>query len=334
MNNDITVTVISLAYNHEQYIRQALESMVSQKTNFKFEVLVHDDASTDCSADIIREYAQKYPDIIKPILQTENQLSQGKSITKDILVPRAKGKYIAFCECDDFWCDENKLQKQFDIMESNPNVSMCVHKVNVLCEEDINFESVYPPERYGINQSMLINGEKYIDLLLKGYTFQTGSYFIRKSVFESDLYLNLKTKVNGDRRMSYAALYCGDIYYIDEIMSCYRFMTYGSFTYKSRNMDKDKKFFRQTNLIDSLVELDAFTNKKYHKKIVVHAYSRLHFMLKNSDHRQTLEYFKTFNKNVPFVWGNHPRLNLNYLMMKYAPKILSSYIKKKSKAKE
>ena len=108
---NIMVSVICLCYNHENYVKDALEGFVKQKTTFPFEVLIHDDASTDKSAEIIREYEAKYPDIIKPTYQTENQYSQGVKILRTYLLPKVRGKYIAFCEGDDFWTDENKLQK-------------------------------------------------------------------------------------------------------------------------------------------------------------------------------------------------------------------------------
>ena len=106
------LSICCVTYNHKKYIRQCLDSFLMQKTNFKFEIIIHDDASTDGTADIIKEYYEKYPDIIKPIFQTENQFSQGKSISKTFIYPRIKGKYVALCEGDDYWTDPYKLQKQ------------------------------------------------------------------------------------------------------------------------------------------------------------------------------------------------------------------------------
>ena len=128
------VSVCTLAYNHEPYIRECLDGILMQKTNFAFELLIHDDASTDGTADIIREYEAKYPDIIKPIYQTENQYSKGVKINATIQFPRAKGKYIALCEGDDYWTDPLKLQKQVDFMEANPNCSLCCHHMKVYSE--------------------------------------------------------------------------------------------------------------------------------------------------------------------------------------------------------
>ena len=103
-----TVSVICLAYNHEKYIRKTLEGFVAQKTNFSVEYIVHDDASTDSTASIIQEFEEKYPDLIKPIYQKENQYSKGVAITRNLQM-QVQGKYIAFCEGDDYWIDEYKL---------------------------------------------------------------------------------------------------------------------------------------------------------------------------------------------------------------------------------
>lgn len=96
-----------------------------QKTNFRFEAIIHDDVSTDGSAAIIREYAEKYPDIIKPIYETENQYSQKDGSLETILNNACSGKYIAICEGDDYWTDPLKLQKQVEFLDANPEYSMC-----------------------------------------------------------------------------------------------------------------------------------------------------------------------------------------------------------------
>ena len=124
MNEDIKVTVLTLVYNNDKFIKKCLDGILSQKTNFKFEIIVHDDASKDNSRKIIEEYAKKYPEIVVPICQDENQMSKGVRIVDEVMFPKARGKYIAFCEGDDFWIDENKLQKQFDFMEKNLDYSL------------------------------------------------------------------------------------------------------------------------------------------------------------------------------------------------------------------
>ena len=131
----LMVTIRCITYNHEPYIRQCLEGFIMQKTNFRFEAIVHDDASTDETANIIREYAEKYPDIIKPIFETENQYSKLDGSIQRIMSEHIHGKYVAMCEGDDYWIDPLKLQKQVDFLESNPKYSMCAHNAFVFYQQ-------------------------------------------------------------------------------------------------------------------------------------------------------------------------------------------------------
>ncbi len=132
MNNTPLVKIQCLVYNHEKFLRDCLEGIVTQKTDFSFEALVHDDASTDGTVDIIREYEEKYPDIIKPIYQTENQFSKRDgTMTRTIHQALGEVKYIAMCEGDDYWTDPYKLQKQVDFLEKNEDYVICFHNVKV-----------------------------------------------------------------------------------------------------------------------------------------------------------------------------------------------------------
>lgn len=131
------VSICTLVYNHEPYLRECFEGFVMQKTNFAFEVLVHDDASTDNSAAIIREYTAKYPNIFKPIYQTENQYSKGIKVSATYQYPRAKGKYVAICEGDDYWTDPLKLQKQVDIMEQNSEIGLVYTQVEAFDDNGV-----------------------------------------------------------------------------------------------------------------------------------------------------------------------------------------------------
>lgn len=121
------VAVWSLVYNHEPYLKDYFEGIVMQKTDFPFVAIVHDDASTDGSAAIIREYAEKYPDIIKPIFEKENQYSKGDGTLDRLMreaIEKTGAKYVALCEGDDYWIDPFKLQKQVDFLESNPEYGL------------------------------------------------------------------------------------------------------------------------------------------------------------------------------------------------------------------
>lgn len=125
------VSVACLAFNHEATLAEALGSFVSQKTEFAFEILVNDDASTDGTAEVLREYAERYPGLIRPFYQQKNLFSQGKDPLLEALFPNARGKYVALCEGDDYWTDPTKLQRQADFLESHPEYSACVHNTTV-----------------------------------------------------------------------------------------------------------------------------------------------------------------------------------------------------------
>ncbi|WP_082663901.1 MULTISPECIES: glycosyltransferase [unclassified Guyparkeria] len=127
------VSVCCTAYNHEKYVADAIHGFLNQVTNFPIEILIHDDASVDGTVGIIREYAALYPNIIKPVFQSVNQYSRGVQ-TLSFNFHRAKGKYLAICEGDDFWVDPLKLQKQFDFMEGHEDVVISYHDCDAISE--------------------------------------------------------------------------------------------------------------------------------------------------------------------------------------------------------
>ena len=210
-SKELTVTIRCLVYNHEPYLRQCLEGFVMQKTNFRFEAIVHDDASTDGSANIILEYAEKYPDIIKPIIETENQYSKRDGSLRRIMNAHTHGKYIAFCEGDDYWTDPLKLQKQVDFLENNPEYSMCFHNVNVIAE-NCNLETdIY---------SHLENRDYNIKELLIKWSVPTCSILMRGFINEK-VPINKKFAVGDNVLITTCALF-GKIRCINELMGCYR----------------------------------------------------------------------------------------------------------------
>ena len=140
--NELLVSVCCITYNHAPYIRQCLDGFLMQKTNFKYEIIIHDDCSTDGTTDVVREYADKYPNIIVPIIQDVNQYQNGNtSILASFLYPKVRGKYIAICEGDDYWIDPLKLQKQVDLLEKNLDVGLCFTDFNRLFQNKNKIET-------------------------------------------------------------------------------------------------------------------------------------------------------------------------------------------------
>lgn len=158
------VSICCITYNHAPYIRECLDGFMMQKTKFPIEIIINDDASTDGTTEIIKEYEAQYPDIIKPIYQVENQYSKGvRGMYANFCFPRAQGKYIALCEGDDYWTDPLKLQKQVDFLESHPDYVMCSHRFKLYIQKDNNFSkdwySTASDVEYGISD--LIRGTWY-----------------------------------------------------------------------------------------------------------------------------------------------------------------------------
>ena len=144
MKGDPLVSIRCLVYNHEPYLRQCLDGFVMHKTTFPFEAIVHDDASTDGSAAIIREYAEKYPNIIRPIYETENQYSKHDGSLVHIMdaAMHPNSKYIALCEGDDYWTAPNKLQLQVDIMEADERIGLVHTTARVYDQESGQFKGM------------------------------------------------------------------------------------------------------------------------------------------------------------------------------------------------
>ena len=189
-SDEIMVSVFCLAYNHEKFIRKTLDGFVGQNTTFKYEVLINDDASTDSTADIIREYEEKYPDIIKPVYQKENQYCKKIGLIKTFLFPKAKGKYLAWCEGDDYWVDPNKLQEQVDALESNSNCSACYSKVEKISINGDRLGVFFPVRNFDAG---VIDSEQYLRYCLdparfNGFPLQLAGFMIRRDIYSA--YIN------------------------------------------------------------------------------------------------------------------------------------------------
>ncbi len=248
------VSIICNTYNHEEYIAKTIDSFVMQQTNFKFEILIHDDASTDRTAQIIRDYEKCYPDLIKAICQNENQRSKGISVTK-LNIARAQGKYIAFCEGDDYWTDPYKLQKQVEYMEAHPECSLCVHGGYVVNSSD---ETII-----GKHQASKKNQVFTVEQVIEG----GGGLFLTNSMVFPKKFAEVRPKFFdlspvGDYPLAISLSLLGTVYYIDEIMSAYRANVRGSWT--TSNLSTIEKRTKHFQLIAVMLdEIDHYTNYQY-----------------------------------------------------------------------
>lgn len=235
------LSVSLITYNQEKYIRQCLDGIMMQETSFPIEVLVHDDASTDGTQDIINEYAKRYPDLIKPLFQKENQYSKGVKIDMEFNYQRALGKYIATCEGDDFWTDPHKLQRQVNILEKHPEYSICCHASNLLEEGSQTIKA--PASLCGGAKGMEFNYAKKIQL---GWFFHTLSVVFRKELLNPRQWKEFS--YYRDVHQFYYLLKQGKGYYLDDVMGTYRLHAEGTYS----GMNRERQIQTDLQVFDEL----------------------------------------------------------------------------------
>ena len=267
------VSISCITYNHAPYIRECLDGFITQRTNFPFEILIHDDCSTDGTTEIIKEYAGKYPDIIKPMYEEINQYQNGKPAGSAIWnFPRARGKYIAMCEGDDYWTDPLKLQKQVDFLESHPDYSMCFHSAVVHYEnsdkEDHLFSTLETRE-YDIKENM------------DDWIVATASLVYRKSVLESPCYKEYRKSkkfVVGDYPLILSCAKVGRLYCFKEPMSVYRLQPTGWTQQKNLGAKMALKLIEQE--VETMRIFGGYSNVIGPKKIAKHSRAATSLLLK------------------------------------------------------
>lgn len=251
------VSICCITYNHENFIKQCLDGFLLQKTDFQFEIIIHDDASTDGTDGIIKEYQEKYPNIIIPIFQSENQYAKGlRGMYAAFVYPKARGKYIALCEGDDYWTREDKLQRQIDFLEENPSYSSCFTNAEVIDDTKgfvKNYFNFDHNKTYGAS-----------DIIKKGGgLFPTASMVFRNSL---PPYPDFLKKANsGDRPLGLLLLSLGDFYLLNQITCVYRRHDGGVYT-SIRENKKLKGDFKLHN-IELLRSFNAYSDFKYNKII-------------------------------------------------------------------
>jgi len=276
--DDYICTVLLIAYNHKPYIRLAIESVLEQKTEYKYKIHIFDDASTDGTSDIIREYAVKYQDRIIPFIAETNGGAQRNiwSAYKSV-----NTKYCAMLECDDYWCDEKKLQLQIDALEKNPDCSFCAH--NTL------YENIDDPYRRKENGTLVVfnrnvrdtgkyNGEDFKLLYGAGWMNHCNSRMIRMDCVNLDT-LQDKEDFLYDNCQFFYLLLRGNIYFIQRVMSVYRMNMASAFT----SLQVQKKI---SGHFSRLLHINNSTNGEYERLIYRHIGSFARYWLALDDLEQ------------------------------------------------
>ena len=245
--NTPLVSIICSTYNHGLYISQCLDGFLMQKTNFPFEILIHDDASTDNTPDIIREYEHNHPQVIRPIYQKENKYSKKEDIFAKYQCSRVRGKYIAICEGDDYWIDPLKLQKQIDFLEKNPDYGMIYTTSKVYNQKEGKIEEDIIGREY----------KGYIELL-SGNCIPTLTTCIRSSLvmeYLKEVEPKSKNWLMGDYPMWLWISYYYKIKYLPESTTVYRVLEESAS--HSNDIQKYERFILST------IDITAFYIHKF-----------------------------------------------------------------------
>lgn len=288
------VSVICNTYNQKSYLEKAVKNMLAQRTTFDYEIIIHDDVSTDGTCDIIRKYVEAYPDKVRAIYERDNQYSKGADFITPIVKDIAKGKYIAMCEGDDFWIDENKLQLQRDTLEDHPECDMCACWGCTVTEDGKReISQIRPRIGNGVlsAESVILGGGQYL---------VTAGLFFRKQMYEN--MLEFEKIISLDYAIQIKGSLRGGIFYIDKKMAVYRRYAAGSWT--NDVLKNKEKLEVQWETEKKLLEtLDLDTNGKYHKTIIERMKAYIPFEQQmESRQDDILRLMQKFNQPC-YIWG-------------------------------
>lgn len=276
------VSIVCLTYNHERYIAKTLEGFLNQKTNFPFEIIVHEDASKDSTAEIVRKYESLRPDLFFNIYQTKNKFTdKNVNIWTDLTFPKARGKYIVMCEGDDYWTNPDKLQIQFDFLEANPEYVIHTGHAEVIDKEGNKIrESVHPvyghPVTYELNDFLLDSKISTCTTMFRNIGLDKMPAIFSK-VTSSDWFLWL-----------YLMNFTGKkVYFANEFFAAYRIHSAGA--YNGLSTIENYRYY-----IKNLKYVDSYLNESEKSKIIrekAHWFEIELFreLLKNNQKREALK---------------------------------------------
>lgn len=300
------VSVCVITYNHGKYIRQCLDGILMQEVTFPYEILIHDDASPDNTAEIIREYEAKYPEIIKPIYQTVNQYSQGIDVGK-YNFERAVGKYIALCEGDDYWTDPKKLQMQVDFLEKHPEYVATAHNVRTINEfGQLVDENKHPYPILDEHQFTIKDAE---DFHLPGQTASIVFRNIFKDINDEIKQNYYLCKTNGDQKLSLLITLNGNIWCFKQIMADHRKIVTSGDSWSARTHDKNlslETYLQAKNRAEFVKKSFDYTTNIDNIYIACHSSSLKQVL--SRPNKENLAIFMKFNRIYIDSHGNRTRL--------------------------
>jgi glycosyltransferase involved in cell wall biosynthesis len=248
------VSVCIIAYNHEKYIRDAIEGVLMQKVNFEYELIIGDDCSTDNTRKILLEYQSKYPSKVKLLLHEKNLGFLGKKNHIEIL-KNSTGKYIAQLDGDDYWTYENKLQQQIDFLEQNHDFAICFHKARWFIENNPDYYREYPASQKTVTTIETLS--------LEGNYIPTSSIVFRNKFDFNKIPSWIYEDISGDWAFNHLMAQYGKIYFIDEIWSLYRVHEKGHWV-KKADISKSKAY------INTKKYLNMYFKNAYAKELLLH----------------------------------------------------------------
>lgn len=255
--SEICVSIFCMTYNQENYIRETMEGFLMQKTSFKYEILVHEDASSDNTPEILKAYEDKYPDKVRVIYEEKNIYGTGVDYYYDILAPIARGKYIAICEGDDAWIDDSKLQRQVDYMEQHPECSLVGHKA--FLQYPLNWSGERDPRAMGYPTEGVVPYEH----IFENWDIPTNSFLFRK-----DDYIKMpkffREAPTGDEPLEFYLGGLGEIYFMDRVMSVYNKMTDNSWSERFLKSDFSVMAKYYGGYVHLFTNIDKYSGFKKH----------------------------------------------------------------------
>lgn len=323
------VSICCITYNHEKYISDAIESFIMQKTSFPVEIIIHDDASSDNTTNIIREYEKKYPELFTCIFQKENQYSKGiRGIAAQFTFLLARGKYIALCEGDDYWTDPYKLQKQVDFLEANSDYGVVHGNCNIYIEK--NNKWIYNANKNLKNNVKINSKTELFNLIVNGdYKIRTCTVLFRRELIDR---INLEglNFLMGDTPLWINFSLITGFKYFDEIWGVYRVIQ-GSVSNPIKKIERARFALSMAEMrVFYSIKYDIHITKKlakrYNKALIEYKiyspeYKELYSLIKPT----RFQYFKFKNINKKIF---RSFLYLEMMISHYSKTLVDLFFKK------